>query len=76
MERKHWKIYRGEMQHREHGNTLFWSANKVGIKRVMAQAAREDKDYEGPGTYACVFIEPTKRGVIEWLERNVTYDNG
>lgn len=76
VEKKHWKIYRGWMRHKENGSVLFWSASESGVKRIMAQAAREDKDYERPGSYSYVYIEPTKRGLVEWLERNVTLDNG
>lgn len=76
VERKHWKIYRGRMEHKDNGSVLFWSSSESGVKRIMAQAAREDKNYERPGQYASVYIEPTKRGLVEWLERNVTRDNG
>lgn len=76
VEPKHWKIYRGSLRHRVHGNTLFWSTSEEGIKTALRRACREDDQYEKPGSYSYVYIPPTKRGLVEWLERNVTLDNG
>lgn len=75
-EQKYWKIYRGSLQHAEHGNVLFWATSESGIKKALAAACRSDDKYEGPGIYSYVYIPPTKRGLTEWLEKNVVYNNG
>ena len=75
--RKHWKIYRGDLNGNFEGVRVYWSASEAGIKKALREARAENPDeFNTPGTYSYVYIEPTKHGVIDWLERNLTHDNG
>lgn len=75
--RKHWKIYRGNLQHADMGNEVYWSASESGIKKMLRDArALDPEKYARAGDYNAIYIEPTKRGVVDWLQRNFNYDNG
>lgn len=75
--RKHWKIYRGNLTSPHMGNVVCWATSETGIKKVMREVRNQDpNNYEGTGDYHAVYIEPTKRGVVDWLQRNFNYDNG
>lgn len=74
---RHWKIYRGRLTSPDMGNVICWATSESGIKKRLRQLRANDPDnFEGKGDYHAVYIEPTKRGVVEWLDRNVNYDNG
>lgn len=75
--KRHWKIYRGTLRHRDMVTEVYWATSETGIKKSLKKAYNLDKDnYDSPGEYSYVYIEPTKRGLTEWLQRNINYDNG
>lgn len=75
--KRHWKIYRGNLQHKDMGNEVYWATSETGIRKLLREAYKKQPEaYASRGDYSYVYVEPTKRGVTEWLQRNINYDNG
>lgn len=71
------EYYEASAEHGDDGTALFWASSKRGCEQELAQRRRDGRVADsGPISVTPFDIEPTRAGILQWLNVNFTTNNG
>jgi hypothetical protein len=70
------KVYRLTFHAADEGAMLSWHSSKRDAERALRERRQEFGEAQGPDDIEAIDIPTDRAGLLTWLNREVTLDNG